>query len=86
MTESQASPLLHCMPLACPAGSEFVRIQKQLHRRTQGKTWRVLPETEEDGFAIVHVFGRHSCYYACLDDFAPRRNTDYIRLYEKVTS
>lgn len=83
MTESQASPLLHCMPPAQPAGYEFVRTQKQLHRRTRGKTWEPLSGTEENGFVVVHVFGRHSCYYVLISDLAPGRNTDYVRLYQK---
>ena len=81
MTGSQAAPLIHCMP---PTVFDFVRTQKQLHRRTRGKTWQILPETEEEGFAIVHVFGRHAHYYISLSDLDPRRNTDYIRLYQKV--
>ncbi len=61
----------------------FERIRtKALHTSTRGETWEVLPETEEDGFAIVHAFRRHCCYYARLDDLD--RNTGHIRLYKKV--
>ncbi len=55
---------------------------KALNTRTRGTTWEILPETEEEGFAIAHVFGKHSCYYARLDDLG--RNTDRIRLFQKV--
>jgi len=61
----------------------FERIRtKALHTRTRGDTWEFVPGSEENGFALVHAFRRHCCYFARLDDL--ERNTGHIRLYKKV--
>lgn len=55
---------------------------KAINRRTRGQTWDIMPETEENGYVIVNVFGRHSCYYVRISDLD--RTADRIRLYQKV--
>lgn len=68
-------------PTRTPTLFEPVRT-KAVTTHSQGTTWEILPETEENGFVIAHVFGRHAHYYVRLTDL--NRNTDRIRLYQKV--
>ncbi|WOX55077.1 MULTISPECIES: hypothetical protein [unclassified Methanoculleus] len=54
------------------------RTTKALLTRTRGKTWDVIPGTEEGEFIRVQVVGRHASYYCRRSDLDGRRQQLYL--------